>query len=365
MPTRYKVPPELQVRVRHQSVRSTAAKILHSAGVPVAEADEAADVLVTADVRGVDSHGVSNHVPLYMEYYGTGALNPRPNWSVSRETRSTATIDADKGLGIALGRRAMQIAVDKAKDVGMGVVTMSNSGHLGAVGHFSMIAAEQDMIGMTMTCGGMLMAPTFGAEARFGTNPIGVAAPANKEPPFLFDAATSSVAYNKILLIERLGLPVPAGWLTDEKGTPIMEETEVPPLGKFMVPPVGSTREIGSHKGYGLATMVEILTALLSGMQPSMVEGYEPGAPHRNYFAAYDIAAFSDVDVFKENMDQMLRTLRETKPAPGEERVLYPGMLEHEAEIDRLANGIPLHHEIVTWLDTKASVIGAPPLERS
>ena len=100
-------------------------------------------------------------------------------------------------------------------------------------------------------------------------------------------------------------------------------------------------------------------------MQPSMVEGYEPGAPHRNYFAAYDIAAFSDVDVFKENMDQMLRTLRETKPAPGEERVLYPGMLEHEAEIDRLANGIPLHHEIVTWLDTKASVIGAPPLERS
>ena len=173
MPTRYKVPPELQVRVRHQSVRSTAAKILHSAGVPVAEADEAADVLVTADVRGIDSHGVSNHVPLYMEYYGTGALNPRPNWSVSRETRSTATIDADKGLGIALGRRAMQIAVDKAKDVGMGVVTMSNSGHLGAVGHFSMIAAEQDMIGMTMTCGGMLMAPTFGAEARFGTNPIG------------------------------------------------------------------------------------------------------------------------------------------------------------------------------------------------
>ncbi len=358
---RFKVPRKDEVRVPEQSLRETITAIFEKLGVPHQYAAEGADVLTMTDLRGVETHGVSNMLRVYVQMYRDGHLNPKPNWRVVRETPGTAVIDADRGLGIMLGREAMNIAISKARNVGFAVVTMYNSGHLGAVGHFAMLAAQQDMVGMCATAGGVGVLPTYGAEPRLGANPISIAAPARTEPPVLFDVATSAIAGNKIRLAERVGAKLLPGWVADKDGRPIMEEVAVPPRGEFYQLPLGGTRELGSHKGYGYALMVEVLCAYLSGALPSMLDRTNG---FKNYFAAYNIAAFTDVGLFKDNMDQMLRTLRTTKPAPGHSRVLYPGLPEHEEIQDRRANGIPLHREVVSWFDSTTSELGLPRLKR-
>ena len=260
---RFKVPAEDQVRVSQESLREAVTGFFQKMGETANDAAIAADTLVTSDLRGVESHGVSNMLPRYMEYYNSGRIKARPNWRVVSETSGTANIDADSGLVIILGRTAMQMAVDKARGVGAGVVTISNSGHSGAIGHHAMQAAMQDMVGIVMTAGGNNVVPTFSAEARFGTNPIAVAAPARDEAPFLFDAATSTVAMNKTWLAERVGADLLPGMIADKDGVPIMEEVPPPPTEETLLLPLGSTRELGSHKGYGLAMMVEVLATLL------------------------------------------------------------------------------------------------------
>ena len=315
--------------------------------------------MVMTDLRGVETHGVSNMLRSYVQGYKEGRLNARPNWRIVRESPGTATIDGDQGLGIILGPPAMRLAAEKARDVGVGVVTMYNSGHLGAVGHHAMLAAKEDMVGMCSSAGGTIVLPTFGAEPRLGTNPISIAAPAKNEPPFLFDAATSAIAGNKIRLAARVGANLLPGWLSDIEGNPVMEERPAPNRGEYYQLPLGGTREQGSHKGYGFSLMVEILSTLLSGALPGMLN---PGGGAHHYFAAYNIAAFTDVDAFKENMDRMLRTLRDTKPAQGHDRVIYPGLSEHEEEQERRANGIPLHKEVIQWFDDITSELSLPRL---
>jgi LDH2 family malate/lactate/ureidoglycolate dehydrogenase len=257
----------------------------------------------------------------------------------------------------------MNMAIEKARNVGVGVVTVRNSGHCGAVGHFATIAAQNDMVGMCMTAAGTGVLPTFGAEPRFGTNPISIAAPADKEAWLLYDAATSQIAGNKFSLAKRVGSDLLPGWIADEHGTPVMEETPVPGEGWYgNLLPIGGTRENGSHKGYGFMMMVDILGAMLSGSVPGMfdTEYFESGYKH--YFAAYNIDAFTDVATFKRNMDDMLRTLRETPPAPGHSRVMYPGLPEHEDMQDRLANGIPLHPEVIDWFREITAELEIPML---
>lgn len=356
---RFKVPLADQVHVSEAALRQTVSAILEQCHLTPEDAALGADVLVTTDLRGVESHGVSNMLRSYVERYQKGDYNPRPNWRIVREAPSTATIDGDHGLGIILGPKAMRIAMDKAKAVGVGIVTMYNSHHLGAVGHHAMLAAQEDMVGMCMTATQPGVVPTFGAEPRFGTNPISIAAPAKLQPPVLFDVATSAVAGNKLGLARRVGSNLLPGWVSDSEGTPIMEETPVQERGQYFQLPLGGTRELGSHKGYGLALMVETLCTMLSGTLPF---GLERGTGYKHYFAAYNIAAFTDVETFKENMDQMLGWLRETKAAPGEERVLYPGLLEHEEERERRESGIPLHKEVIEWFNQTTSTMGVPPL---
>ena len=359
---RFKVPGEDEVRVPEQSLRETVTAIFERMGVVREDALEGADVLVMTDLRGVETHGVSNMLRDYVYKYGQGKLNPRPDWRIVRESPGTATIDADRGLGIMLGRRAMEMAMSKARKMGIGVVTMRNSGHLGAVGHFAMIAAQRDMVGVCITAGGTRILPTFAAESRLGANPISIAAPARNEPPMLFDVATSVIAINKIALASRVGVDLLPGWIADEEGTPIMEETPVPKREEYSVLPLGSTREKGSHKGYGLSLMVEVLAALLSGSVPSMLDATPTQSGFKNYFAAYDVSAFTDLDAFKDNMDRMLRTLKDTRPAPGHARVMYPGLPEFETEMERRANGIPLHREVVRWFDDIAGELSVPRL---
>ena len=333
------------VRVQSDPLRATVTTIFEKLNVPEEDARLAADVLVTADLRGVDSHGVSNMLRAYIEGYNRGEINPRPRWEIVRETPATANVDSDTGLGIIVVPKAMEIAIDKARNTGVGMVTISNGRHLGMASYHAMMALKHDMIGTCMTACPPAVLPTFGAEPMMGTNPIALAAPAKEELPFVFDAATSIVPVNKLRMIQRLGAKLPAGWVADDEGNPIMEPIEAP-TNRLLLP-LGGTRESGSHKGYGLACIVDILSGILSGTAYGMV----PGRPNFSHFVgAYSIEAFTEVDRFKELMDDFLRALKSTPPAPGHERVLYAGLAEAEAEQDRLANGIPLHKEVIEWL---------------
>ena len=356
----FKVPHEDEVRVSEESLRQTVTAVFEKMGVSPEDAAEGAEVLVMTDLRGVETHGVSNMLRSYVQQFNEGSLNPRPNWRIVRESPGTATVDADRGLAVILGPKAMHIAVEKAKSVGVGVVAMFNAGHSGAIGHHAMVAAQEDMVGMCATAAGLGVVPTFGAEPRLGTNPIAIAAPAGKEPPVLFDAATTAIAGNKMRLAVRVGANLMPGWIAETDGTPVMEETPARASGQFYHLPLGGTREQGSHKGYGFGLMVEILATMLSGALPAMLN---PDGAACHYFAAYNIASFTDVDAFKDSMDRMLRALRETRPTPGHDRVLYPGLSEHEEELDRRANGIPLHKEVIQWFEDISGELSVPRLK--
>jgi LDH2 family malate/lactate/ureidoglycolate dehydrogenase len=353
----FHVKEEDSVRVPHDALRETVAALFEKVGVSAEDASIGADVLVSADLRGVDSHGVSNMMRSYIAGYNEGRLNPSPEWKITRETLSAATIDCDRGLGIMLAPKAMELAIEKATKTGIGIVTMGNGRHLGMAAYHAMLALEHDMIGTCLTAPGPQVPPTFGAAVRLGTNPIAVAVPTKKEPPFVFDAATSTVATNKIVLARRLNAVIPGGMIADGNGTPILEPSTVPE--DYMLLPAGSTRAQGSHKGYGLACVVEILCSILSGSGFAMMNGR--GAV-QHFVAAYSIDAFTDVEEFKETMDSFLQTMKDTPPAPGEDRVLYPGQPEAEEEEERRANGIPLHEEVIEWFNIICEELSVPRL---
>jgi len=340
-----------QVRVPEDALRKTVESIFQKMEVPADDCRLAADVLVTADLRGVESHGVSNMLRMYVNGYRDKMTNPNPEMKIIRETPSTASIDCDAGLGIIIAPKAMELAIEKARKVGMGMVTMNNGRHLGMASYHSMLALKHDMIGLCMTSSPPEMFPTFGAEARLGTNPIALAAPADNEPPFVYDAATTVVAANKLGLARRRGNKLPPGWVADTAGTPVLEEADPPPVPdnepyQSRLLPLGSTREMGSHKGYGLAGVVEILSSILTGGGFSV----KTGRPNFNHcVAAYSIEAFMDTAEFKKTMDEWLQMLKATKPAEGHERVLYPGLPEAERELEYRAKGIPFHPEVVDW----------------
>jgi LDH2 family malate/lactate/ureidoglycolate dehydrogenase len=343
--------------VQGDDLKKTVAGIFEKLGVNSEDALLAADVQVLADLRGVDSHGVSNMLKSYITGYQEGSINPRPNWKVVRETPSTATVDSDKGLGTIITPKAMDIAIQKAKNVGVGMVTIGNARHLGMASYHAMLALPHDMIGICMTSCPPQVLPTFGAEPRLGTNPIAIAVPAKNEPPFVFDVATSSVAVNKIRIAARLGAEIPGGWMAREDGSPIMESGLAPE--EFTLLPLGADREGGSHKGYGFSCMVDILAGVLTGFGYGAV----PGRPNFGHMvAAYSIDAFTDVEPFKAEMDEWLKMMKSTKPAPGHDRVLVAGQPEAEVEVVRRDEGIPLHPDVADWIRDTCGEMSVPCL---
>ena len=344
------------VRVRHEDLRTTTSSIFEKMGVPSEDAAVAADVLVLADLRGVDSHGVSNMLRSYVTGYTNGTINPTPDWKILRERPSTANIDSDLSLGIIMAPKAMDIAIAKAKQTGVGIVTMGRAGHVGMAAYHAMLALPHDMVGICLSGTPPQVLPTFGAEPRLGTNPIAVAVPTNEESPFVLDIATSVVAINKFRIAKRLGATIPGGMLADMEGTPIMEAGLVP--DEFLGLPTGALRELGSHKGYGLACVVEILTTVLGGFGFAARNTRQSPGGFAHYVAAYDIDAFTNVPEFKQTMDDFLQTLKTTKPAPGHERVLVPGQIEAEATEERISEGIPLHKEVVEWFRGTCAELG-------
>src|SRR5882672_5653833 len=357
---RFKVPAKDQVHVSEAALRRTVTQIFEKLGLSKEDAAEGADVLTMTDLRGVETHGVSNMLRQYVRDYKAGKLELRPGWRVVRRSPSTAVIDAERRLGIMVGPKAMRLAIEKARAVGVGVVTVYNSGHFGAIGHYAMQAALQDMVGVCFTGAGLSVVPTFAAKPLLGTNPIALAAPAGREAPMLFDAATSAIAGNKIRLAIRVGSPLLPGWVTDKDGNPIMEEKPVFNRDEYHQAPLGGTREQGSHKGYGFALMAEVLSTVLAGALPTMLA---PASGSKTHFAAYSIEAFTDLEQFKNTMDDMLKTLRTAQPVEGQERVLYPGLSEAEEVLQRRAEGIPLHKEVLQWFAECAKDLGVAPLE--
>ena len=358
---------EPKIRVTEESLRQTVTAVLEKMGETSEDAAEGADALVMTDLRGMEIQGVTLRLPKYVEQYRSRSLKPRPNWRIVREMPGTASVDADFGLQIILASRLMDIAIEKARNVGLGAVTVYNGGDSGALGNPAMRAASADMIGLAITTSAVtpelpinMVLPTFGGEPRFSTNPMAFAAPARKEPPFLYDGSASASAHGTQTLAYRDGSTVPGGLIAELDGTPIMHDTPARKEGEFWWLPLGSTREMGSNKGYALSMISETLTGLLAGVVPAMVDT-SYGSKH--FLAAYNIAAFTDVDTFKDNMDKMLRTLRETKPAPGHDRVVYPGLGAFETEKERRANGIPLRPETIKWVEDLTNELSLPGLK--
>lgn len=343
---RFKVPADIAVYVAADDMRTTVENLFKALGMPDDEAVQAADVLIYADIRGIDSHGVSNMTRAYVYGFKRGSINPTPTRTIVRDTGPAITVDCDKGLGLAVGPPVMDLAIERARQYGIGVAIAYNADHYGPAAYHAHRALDHDMIGISMTTGGVLVAPTQGAERLLGLNPIGIAVPAGVEVPFIFDASMSSVAGNKIQLLKRMGGEVYPGWIANADGSPIMEEGPVPQ--DFLMLPLGGTREIGSHKGFGLMMMVEVLTTVLAGTGA----GPDRRGGSAHYFMAYNIEAFTELELFKTDMDNYLTKLRECKPAPGETRVIYPGIPEHEAEVERTENGIPYHPEVIDWFKT-------------
>ncbi|MQA01085.1 MAG: Ldh family oxidoreductase [Dehalococcoidia bacterium] len=345
---RFKVPVEDRVYVPAEQMREMTDAIFRGVGLSDDDAALAADVLIANDLRGIESHGVSNMLRSYVAGYRAGRLNPRPDVTTTRETATTAVLDGGGGLGLHVAPRAMDVAIEKAREFGLGAVNVSNVGHMGGAGYHALRALPHDMIGVAMSASGPVsVLPTFGAVPRLGTNPMAWAAPAEEMPPFLLDMGTSQVAQNKLRLARRVGAQVEPGWIAGPAGDPIMERIQVP--DECYLLPLGGTREQGSHKGFGLGAIVDIMCSTLTGLGAGFL-ALTPGF----HLLAYRIDAFVDPSKFKRDMDGFLRGLIETPPAPGHARVVYPGLLEAEEEQVRLAEGIPYHTEVIEWFRTTA-----------
>ena len=361
---RFHIPEDDEIRVNPEKLREISEQIFMKCGMNLANSRIATDVLLQADIRGVDTHGVSNMLRNYVMYLTEGSAKANPLWKITRETESTATVDCDEGLGLVVAPLCMDIAIEKAKKTGVGLVSMGNGRHLGMAGYHAMKALKHDMIGTCMTSSTTNVVPTYAAKTGLGTNPIAVAAPALNKAPFVFDAATSAIATNKVRLAQRLGVPLAAGWITDENGNPIMEETALnikddpDEVSNLLQTPVGATREMGSHKGYSLGMVVDILGSILNG---SLAGPLRTIKQHQNHFvAAYSIEAFIDTQTFKKMMDEYLQALEDLPPVEGQERVLYAGLVEEETAIERNKQGIPLHPEVINWFESICSELELP-----
>ena len=352
---RFKVPDEDKIFVDSEKIFDLTKNILKNIGVSEQGANNTASVLIGNDLRGVESHGVSNGLRLYLDRYKDGTYNPSPNIKILRETPTTAKIDGDNAIGTEIGPVAMDMAIEKAQKYGMGSVSVINTGHLAGCGHYVLQAAEKDMIGhcYTGSPAGQTL-PTGGSEPILGTNPVAWGAPANEMPSFLFDIATSQVAGNKIELTRRTGAKLLPSWIADKSGNPIIEEIETPSKGDYHLLPFGGTRENGSHKGFGLGMVAEIMSNILSGAGPGLFNDHQGS----DYFAAYSIDAFTDVQKFKLDMDSLLTKIIDSKPAKGFERVVYAGFLENEEFEKRSNKGIPYHKEVVTWFENYCKKVG-------
>lgn len=318
------------------------------------DAKTACDTLLSADLRGVDSHGVAR-LNGYVRLWKKGRVNTTPDIGIVHETPGTAVVDGDSGLGLVVAPYAMQVAIEKAKNTGTGWVSVRNSNHYGIAGYHAMKALPHDMIGISMTNASPLVAPTFSKERLLGTNPIAVAIPAKDEPPFVGDFATTTAANGKLEILQRKGAAAPEGWIQDKAGRITTNAFGVKEGGALR--PLGGDKANGSHKGYILGSVVDIFSALLSGANygpwvPPFVSFIDPvsnpvGKGIGHFLGAMRIDAFRPAEEFKVHMDQWIRRFRNAQPVTCQQPVIIPGDPERLIEQKRRKEGIPLTDPVV------------------
>jgi LDH2 family malate/lactate/ureidoglycolate dehydrogenase len=350
-----------------ETLREFCARVFMYFRVSKSDATQAADVLAAADLRGIDSHGVAR-MSSYVGLLSEGLVNPEPQVSLVRSTPSTATVDGDNGLGLVVGPRANQMAIDMAEKAGSGWVSVMNTNHFGIAGYYVLQTVARDMIGWAMTNSTAIVAPLWGIERMLGTNPIAVAFPGKNEPAIVIDMATCTAAYGKIEIALRKGEKIPVGWAIDNQGRATTQPADVLAGGALL--PLGSDRERGGHKGYGLAVMVDLLSGALSGANwgpfapPFALRQTIPtrsvGKGIGHFFGAMRIDGFIDADAFKSQVDEYIHVFRATKPAPGTSGPLIPGDPEREAERTRRDKGVPLILPVVDELRGISKRTGIP-----
>lgn len=333
-------------------------KVFLQIGCSEEDAVLATNVLLSADLRGIDSHGIAR-LSGYVRLWDVKRVNACANIRIIHETPSTATVDGDSGLGLVVAPKAMRIAMDKAKQAGSGWVSVQNSNHFGIAGYHAMMALQEDMIGICMTNASPLVAPTFSVERLLGTNPISVAIPAGEQPAFVADMATTTAANGKLEILQRKNGVAPPGWIQDKSGKPSTDPHELKAGGALL--PLGGDKEHGSHKGYALGAIVDIFSAVLSGANygpwvppfPAYVPMPEamPGSGIGHFFGAMRIDAFRPAADFKKHMDLWIQRFRSAKTADGYEKVVIPGDPEREMELERKKQGIPLLGPVVDDLN--------------
>lgn len=350
------------MRVAPPSLRAQCQEILKAWGLSEEHALITAERLEYADLRGIDSHGVAL-LPLYDRLRREGRINFQPDPRVVRTTGVTVLVDGDNGLGHFGSTQAMRLAIDKAATAGMGAAAVRNSNHFGAAGAYAVLAAEAGMIGMAFSAAwDPAIVPTFGADPLFGTNPIAVAAPAGEGELFCFDVATSTVALGKLRLAELHDQPLEPGWALDHSGAVTTDPKAA--LSARRLTPLGGTPRLSSHKGYGLAAVVEILSTMLSGAWYCATrEARHPGEDRFNvghFFLAIDPGAFRARGDFEADLQDMARAVRRTRPADQSRPVMLPGDPETQALAERTVHGVPLPQTLVTQLRAIAEAARAP-----
>jgi LDH2 family malate/lactate/ureidoglycolate dehydrogenase len=351
----------------YEQLYSFTRNIFQKIGCSDDDAELATKVLLSADVRGIDSHGIARLVG-YVRLWEAKRINAQAQIKIIHQTPSTATINGDSGLGLVVAPKAMEIAIQKANEVGTGWVSVQNSNHFGIAGYHAMMALEHDMIGISMTNASPLVAPTFSVERLLGTNPICVVIPAGEEPPFVADMATTTAANGKLEILQRKNLEAPIGWIQDENGNSTTDAHALKNGGALL--PLGGDKEHGSHKGYALGSIVDIFSAVLSGANygpwvppfPAYVPMPTgmPGNGIGHFFGAMRIDAFRPAEEFKQHMDLWIKRFRSAKTIEGEERVIIHGDPEREMTEERMREGIPLHDEVIKDLKELSKKLAIP-----
>ncbi|MEO6404342.1 MAG: Ldh family oxidoreductase [Ferruginibacter sp.] len=347
----------MDILFTYKQLREFSANIFKAIGCNDIDAGTAATALLSADLRGIDSHGIAR-LTGYVRLWEAKRMDGCADMVIMHETPSTAVVDGKGGIGLVVAPFAMNIAIEKAKNVGTGWVSVQNSNHFGIAGHHAMMALPHDMIGIAMTNASALVAPTFSMEKLLGTNPIAVAVPAGEEPSFVADFATTTASNGKLEILQRKNEAAPLGWVQGKNGEECTDASILKNGGAML--PLGGDREHGSHKGYMLASIVDIFSGVLSGgnygpwVPPfpayiPMPEGM-PGKGIGHFFGAMRIDAFRPAADFKNNMDNWIKRFRAAKTLEGFERVIIPGEPEAAMELERMKHGIPVGPSVLDEL---------------
>ena len=344
---------------RHADLKDYIIRFLTRLDVSAVDAEICADILLAADLRGVDSHGIIRLDTYYGSRLRKGLINPASPVTVIQETMTTLALDAGSGLGQVVSYHAMQRCIEKAGQAGMAMVTIRNSNHYGIAGYYAMMALEHDMIGISFTNSQPMVAPTYGRTAMLGTNPIAVAVPAGKERPYVLDMATSIVPIGRVTVYQKAGKEIPMGWGIDQNGEVTNNPTDVLEGGALM--PLGGVDIMRGYKGYGLAMLVDIFSGVLSGA----AFGGNVGHPGQNvpsnvghFFAAIRIDAFRPIIDFNNSMDELLQMMKNSPKAVGQERIYIHGEKEFELAEKNAREGIPLLVTVVESLKESGNKVG-------